>query len=808
MFDWIPFYEELADKLLDYKDKPNKLAEIIYDNFDRKTEIKFLHDWDGSDFEVIDPFTIFSIFNRQNKNRHKILEKIREVFNINAETPTSFEGIALQNNLNAAFYCFKQDRSPDGQDINRLWTLFENIITMSNKIEEAFNAVLKQRYIAMPKLTMALSYIRPNNYLALDSNNVSYLEKHKLSPQEALDGGYSEYIKLLTNVRKKIATQEIKEQTFPEISEAAWKYGHNMASLDRKVWLFDAKYEPFESNEIVMGDSVQMSDFSQFKSKEALRKAYQEKKGNTDVSIPNAYWQFIKEVDVGDIIVVYDGVKKDKSVYHKLCGWGIFTSDIIFESGENARIKRKVEWKRNISNDPITCRETKNQLFFHEANSKQAQAIIKLLKIPEETTSIQPQENNNMEYQKYIDILKNCHNLVLTGAPGTGKTYLAREIAKQMNAETEFVQFHPSYDYSDFVEGLRPVQSADNQIGFERKDGIFKAFCAKALKNLQDSKKSIETLEKESSTRQIVEDFINDAIENNSEFATSGTKNKFKIIDNKENIFLIDVPANKTSTLSLSKSVIITLLNENKVINGGKDIQEHFERTYRTQQDSYYYVLLNEIKKVHKASQPSSKQKVESKNFVFIIDEINRGEVSKIFGELFYAIDPGYRNDGNGKDSVKTQYQNLVQEDDVFYKGFFVPSNVYIIATMNDIDRSVESMDFAMRRRFCWLEVKPEERKAMLERLGNFKNEAINRMDALNKAITNEESLGSAFQIGPAYFLKLKNGDFNTLWEMHLEPLLREYLRGFRNADEKLKTFKSCFELQQTSLTNNDITEG
>ena len=587
-----------------------------------------------------------------------------------------------------------------------------------------------------------------------------------------------------------------------------YEFYDELLAINRKVWLFDSKYEPFKSNEIAMGDSVQMSDFSQFKSKEALRKAYQEKKGNTDVSIPNAYWQFMKEVNIGDIIVAYDGVKDDSGVYHKLCGWGIFTSDIIYENGANPLIKRNVSWKKNISDAPIICRETKNQLFFHKANSKQAQVIIKLLGIPEETTSTQPLENNNMEYQKYIDILKNCHNLVLTGAPGTGKTYLAREIAKQMNAETEFVQFHPSYDYSDFVEGLRPVQSADNQIGFERKDGIFKAFCAKALKNLQDSKKSIETLEKESSTRQIVEDFINDAIENNTEFATSGTKNKFKIIDNKESVFLIDVPANKTSTLSLSKSVIITLLNENKVINGGKDIQEHFERTYRTQQDSYYYVLLNEIKKVHKASQPSSKQKVESKNFVFIIDEINRGEVSKIFGELFYAIDPGYRNDGNGKDSVKTQYQNLVQEDDVFYKGFFVPSNVYIIATMNDIDRSVESMDFAMRRRFCWLEVKPEERKAMLEILGNFKNEAINRMDALNKAITNEESLGSAFQIGPAYFLKLNNGDFNTLWEMHLEPLLREYLRGFRNADEKLKTFKSSFELQQTSLTNNDITEG
>lgn len=181
---------------------------------------------------------------------------------------------------------------------------------------------------------------------------------------------------------------------------------------------------------------------------------------------------------------------------------------------------------------------------------------------------------------------------------------------------------------------------------------------------------------------------------------------------------------------------------------------------------------------------------------VFIIDEINRGELSKIFGELFYAIDPGYRGE---KGKVKTQYQNLIDKEDIFADGFFVPENVYILATMNDIDRSIESMDFAMRRRFAWKEIKPEDRMDMLsEKLNpNICEKAIKVMTALNKAITNTRGLGKAYQIGPAYFLKLSeenyNGDFSELWDLHIEVLLRDYLRSYSYADAKVEEFKQIY---------------
>lgn len=398
------------------------------------------------------------------------------------------------------------------------------------------------------------------------------------------------------------------------------------------------------------------------------------------------------------------------------------------------------------------------------------------------------------KYAKYIELLEQNKNLVLTGAPGTGKTFMAKAIAKEMGCsddEIAFVQFHPSYDYTDFVEGLRPVRDSDN-FGFELRNGVFKDFCAKALQNFKDSEKPIERLQKESSVREILEDFIEEAIYNETVFETSGTKNSFSIVENNERTITVEVPANeKTRLVKLSKAELIDLMENEIPVTSGKDIQEHFHRKHRTQQDSYIFVLYNIIKK-QAAKKPSVEvSKVDTKNFVFIIDEINRGDISKIFGELFFAIDPGYRGE-RGK--VNTQYQNIIEDSDPFKDGFFVPENVYIIGTMNDIDRSVENMDFAMRRRFSWVEVTPNDTESMLDELSCVE-EAKETMERLNKAIEETEGLGSAYMIGSAYFRKLgeNGGDFDKLWKMNIEPLLREYLRGFRKTGEIMNQLSMAY---------------
>lgn len=425
-----------------------------------------------------------------------------------------------------------------------------------------------------------------------------------------------------------------------------------------------------------------------------------------------------------------------------------------------------------------------------------AEALQLYLKENKKNIEIQIKDNTKMAkeelYDEIINLLKANHNLVLTGAPGTGKTYMACEVARKMGAEIKFVQFHPSYDYTDFVEGLRPTDSLDGQMGFERKDGIFKEFCREAITNLKDSKKNISEIKNEVSWKDKLDEFISESIETEKTYHTA-TKGEFIISDVKNNSLAVYNKNNeKTPKIWIKIDEILTLLINDVKLDKVMSIREYLGNKYGRQEDSYIYAIVKELREQKKKVSVSNVQKVNEKPFVLIIDEINRGDASKIFGELFYAIDPGYR--GKNENLVQTQYQNLVSDTDVFAKGFYVPENVYILATMNDIDRSVECMDFAMRRRFVWKEITPSDTAYMLDDPEK-SQESKNKMAALNAEIAKTEGLGDAYQIGPAYFKKLeKNGnDFDKLWTMNIEPLLKEYLRGFRDAEKLLNGFKAAY---------------
>lgn len=517
------------------------------------------------------------------------------------------------------------------------------------------------------------------------------------------------------------------------------------------------------------------------------------------------------KINIDDILILKStftkGEKHDKPCL-RVSAVAIVTGreDNTTDDQDNIWVKRKVKYISLDKEDFDGNRYGKYQSSVMKCEEDAVIDYVKTIKSMEPKT----------QYSKYIELLRANYNLVLTGAPGTGKTFIAKQIAKAMGAEWELVQFHPSYDYTDFVEGMRPKEDENGNVGFERKDGVFKAFCAKALENYVNSMKSRETLQMETSARELLEDFIDEAMENETEFHTSGTKNRFLISENKEHSIIVEVPGNKkTKQVTLPKSEFLILL-ENKVnITTKKELQEYFHRKYGTQQDSYTYVLYNILRNRSAKKAAKDVELVVQKPYVFIIDEINRGEISKVFGELFYSIDPGYRGE-DGR--VNTQYQNMIVEGDTFKNGFFVPKNVYIIGTMNDIDRSVESMDFAMRRRFAWQEVTAEESyEAMIAHDVEFsiiKNEIHARMTNLNNAILDEKlRLGKAYQIGAAYFRKVaKYAElhpdiaFEMLWTNHLSGLLAEYLRGSRNGGEQLKILHEAYN--KTEIEDNALDEG
>lgn len=308
------------------------------------------------------------------------------------------------------------------------------------------------------------------------------------------------------------------------------------------------------------------------------------------------------------------------------------------------------------------------------------------------TTGTVDASNNATAYiSKYTQRILNAKNTIFRGAPGTGKSYLAKEIAAfivsggatgnfdnlfpEQKKQVEFVQFHPSYDYSDFVEGLRPIKSKKG-VDFKLEPGTFKNFVNTAKENL-------------------------------------------------------------------------------------------------------------------------------GKPFVFIIDEINRGEISKIFGELFYSVEPSKRGTAG---EISTQYANMHPDEPKFY----IPENVYIIGTMNDIDRSVDTFDFAMRRRFTFIEITAEESQRMLDGIveEQLKEEVKVRMNSLNAAISKDEyGLNPNYYIGAAYFIDIKDeSDFESLWTDKLKPLLQEYVVGLYNAAAAMADFENAYfsKTAGTAILQND----
>jgi len=375
--------------------------------------------------------------------------------------------------------------------------------------------------------------------------------------------------------------------------------------------------------------------------------------------------------------------------------------------------------------------------------------------------------------QKDYPLAKNIEmsfplNTILYGPPGTGKTYYtvlrAAEIIenRKMNSyddalatfkanlhdQIEFITFHQNYSYEDFIQGFRPDTENNNQLTFDRKDGIFKVIADKALKNIEDSERSPVS---KRTFEEVFNEFINPLVE--------GEVEEIEVKMRKVSYFITAITNKSIYFRKESGGIGHTLsIGTLKIMYAAENVLDIQGLA------SYYSPLLELLLKIGKDSS-GKRSEIKRKNFVIIIDEINRANISRVFGELITLIEPDKRSHGAIPMEAK-----LPSGD-----PFVVPSNLYIIGAMNTADKSIALLDIALRRRF--------EFEAMYPKY-EIEGQEIYDADILKKI--NEQiikSKGHDFQIGHAYFMG-ENKDLVSRMNKKVIPLLLEY---FMNDEKEVK---------------------
>lgn len=686
-FEWIDFYTNFADTLLEFKSDRNTLIDKIKKVYS-DINIKLPTLETKNEIIDIDPFTVFGLFNKgiTNGNRIKIINGIIEEFNMLAKAPDNFDGIPVLNNLAATFYHFKNDRNEN--DIENLWELFESALVLADSdtsknresFSEFYNKVRDQIGIRW-NITMGLYWIRPSFFINLDSRNRWFIADTDNMPTEirslvksktANVPSADDYMEIRDKCKAIFDEEKCKYKNFPELSYDAWIVSEqvnreklNIAVNDEdnettRYWLYApgdnaAKWEDFYQEGIMgigwhgIGNLKSYADKNEMK--DAMKKLIDPNKSHKNGA--HATWQFANEIKSGDVVFVKKGT-------HLIIGRGVVESDYEYdESRDHYPNIRKVKWthkgewqypgsaplKTLTDMTPYTeSIEKLKSLFINDTVDDDDDPNVSY-PLYDSEMFLEDVYMSRESYNTLAMLVKRKKNVVLQGAPGVGKTYAAKRLAYSLMGEKDqnrvaIIQFHQSYSYEDFIMGFRPGEEKD----FELKKGVFYNFCKEA--------------------------------------------------------------------------------------------------------------------------------EIDSDNdYFFIIDEINRGNLSKIFGELFMLIE----NDKRGPNHAL----HLPYSDE----KFSVPTNVHIIGMMNTADRSLAMLDYALRRRFAFYEIKPafdaEGFKEYQNGLNNAKfDKLINCVKELNKDISKDESLGEGFCIGHSYFCNLEEVTDETLSQIvkfELIPLLKEY---------------------------------
>ena len=547
------------------------------------------------------------------------------------------------------------------------------------------------------------------------------------------------------------------------------------SKLFKKYWLYApgedaAKWDEFYDKGIMglgwdeIGDLNLLSDRDSIKDELKLKYEYKQNPSNNSL----ANYEFRDVISIGDIIIA----KRGRQEY---LGYGIVTSDYFYDNSRETYQKcRKVDWKTNgiwIDNEGEIVLKTLTDITKYP---NYVQQLIKLLGIEKDTLKEIPNIHN----------LKNMHplNTILYGPPGTGKTHntilRAAEIIanrkidsydealKIFNAnlhnQIEFITFHQNYSYEEFVQGLRPETDNKSSLVFCKKDGVFKEIADKALENLNFSQKAPEELSSEALFNKALELFSDKIYENEDNYKINDTAYIFEV---EEDAFRYtgEKWTNHANGLRMKFSDLKEFYRKN--VNSRKEIKTLSKISgLANQHATYYYLVYSEIMK-YLPKKTEKPQLVTPKNFVIIIDEINRANISRVFGELITLIEPDKRSNGAIPLEVRLPSGDF----------FIVPSNLYIIGTMNTADKSIALLDIALRRRFEFEPMYPKYKIDGRE----IPNAKV--LEQLNTKII--ETKGHDFQIGHAYFM---DESTNLVERMNKKviPLLLEY---YMNDEKEVK---------------------
>ena len=807
-FEWIDFYSEFATKLLLFKNDRKALIERINDVYTAiNMQVPKLES--GGDIIDIDPFTIFGLFNKgiTNSNRIAIIRSIANVFGIEAKVPNNFDGIPVLNNLKATFYAFKEDRKAD--DIDNIWNVFEAALRLADNDTEQnrkefskwYDLVHDQRCIRW-NITMGLYWIRPYTYINLDSRNRWYISNVENMPAEFVDSikkkinkvpNATDYLFIKDACIKALEVGSYEYKNYPELSYSAWivseqvnrqKAAANGKKLSNAAFLrwfkpliqalrdLGGSGTPAEARAKIV-ENEQLSDeevnairgknnVNKFENEVAFARSYLVNAGYIDKSIYGV-WTLTeagKSVEMTDDMasdIFKSGVAQAQNSREKK-GAAIADDDVdtvhywIYAPGENSCM-----WEEFYSEGimAIGWGEIGDLKTFDSKDamkSKMKETFDASLSYKNAAHATW-QFVNDMKIGDIVFVKKGMHQLVGRGVVSSDYEYDADRNDKYGNIRKVNWTHKGEWPHPGqaVMKTLTDITSYTDYV--EKLNALFE----------DESAEDVEEVSKNYPVY-TEDDFLDEVFMMEEEYSKL-----VGILKAKKNVILQGAPGvGKTfAAKRLAYSVM-----------GVKDIDRvmmvQFHQSY-----SYEDFIMGfrpsttgfELKK-GAFYNFCKKAEIDSDNdYFFIIDEINRGNLSKIFGELFMLIE-------NDKRGIELQ---LLYSDE----KFAVPANVYIIGMMNTADRSLAMLDYALRRRFAFFEIKPGfETDGFREyrmSLDNDKfNKLINCVENLNSVIASDESLGEGFCIGHSYFCnlevdKIDNECLYGIVEYELIPLLKEY---------------------------------